>query len=84
MDSRSRQSRVDALLSGTTTTAADPRAILRDHSGYPRSICRHPTSDPETGRFRTVMSVVIEPQEGRLHVSRGNPCERPYETYALS
>jgi hypothetical protein len=29
------------------------------------------------------MSVVIEPREGRMQVSRGNPCERPYETYQL-
>jgi isopenicillin-N N-acyltransferase-like protein len=79
IESRARLARVDALLA----SSPDTTAVLRDHAGHPRSICRHPNPDPATGGWRTTMSVVIEPRDGRMHVSRGNPCERPYETYEL-
>jgi isopenicillin-N N-acyltransferase-like protein len=56
IESRSRQARVDTLLAGSTLLSPDP-AILRDHDGYPRSICRHPNTDPGTGHWRTVTAV---------------------------
>ena len=60
------------------------KMALQDHEGHPRSICRHPNGDPQTGYWQTVFSVIIEPDRRRMHVSRGTPCERPYETYELS
>ncbi len=60
------------------------KAALQDHEGYPRSICRHANEDPQTGEWQTVFSVIIEPDQQRMHVSRGTPCEHPYETYELS
>jgi isopenicillin-N N-acyltransferase-like protein len=59
------------------------RRVLSDHDGYPTSICRHPNPDPATGWQRSVVSMIVEPAEGRMYLSRGNPCERPYETYEL-
>ena len=56
---------------------------LRDHADYPRSICRHANHDPETGFWQTVFSVIIEPQAGRMLVTRGTPCDHAYEEYRL-
>ena len=59
------------------------KQLLSDHHGYPTSICRHPNPDPAIGWQRSVVSVVLEPAVGRMHLSRGNPCESPYEVYLL-
>lgn len=59
------------------------KRILSDHDGYPTSICRHPNSDSATGWQRSVVSMIVEPQAGRMHLSRGNPCENLYELYEL-
>ncbi len=62
---------------------ADAKAILSDHDGFPTSICRHPNDDPATGWQRSVVSIILEPGERRMHVSSGNPCENAYETYLM-
>lgn len=68
-------------------TVDDLKEILRDHNGHPVGICRHPHSGiddpilPSSGR--TVASLIAEPDRGRLHVARGNPCEASYVTYSL-
>jgi isopenicillin-N N-acyltransferase-like protein len=86
MQSCERQRRMDELLS----TAAHPfsleqlQSVLSDHDEYPTSICRHPNEDPTTGYCRSVFSVIMEVDEGRMHVSRGNPCDTPYQTYRLN
>jgi isopenicillin-N N-acyltransferase-like protein len=59
------------------------KQLLSDHEGYPTSICRHPNDDPTIGWQRSVVSVILEPSLGRMHLSRGNPCENPYEIYEL-
>jgi isopenicillin-N N-acyltransferase-like protein len=61
----------------------DARAILSDHDGFPTSICRHPNDDPATGWQRSVISIILEPGERRMHVSNGNPCENEYDTYLM-
>ena len=60
------------------------KAALSDHQNHPTSICRHPNDDPTTGYWATAFSVIIETDAGRMHVSRNNPCQNPYETYALN
>lgn len=61
--------------------------VLADHDGSPTSICRHPHSGPDhssvSARGRTTASLIAEPAQGRLHVSRGNPCQTAYATYRL-
>jgi isopenicillin-N N-acyltransferase-like protein len=59
------------------------KKILSDHEGHPTSICRHPNDDPATGWQRSVVSMIVEPGPGRMHLSRGNPCENTYELYEL-
>lgn len=76
-----------ATILGREPGAADVdtvKRILSDHEGHPTSICRHPNDDPATGYQRSVVSMIVEPAAGRMHLSRGNPCEAPYETYQLS
>lgn len=81
-----RLGRSEALLSEIDGAVSfdDLKRILSDHDGFPRSICRHPNDDPETGFWRSVVSMIMEPSEGRMHLTRGNPCERPYEVYTLN
>ena len=60
------------------------KAALSDHEDHPTSICRHPNDHPTTGYWATAFSVIIETDSGRMHVSKNNPCQNPYETYALN
>ena len=80
-----RKLRIDSLLDQTEAPIGVEhiKQALRDHDGHPRSICRHPNDDPQTGFWSTVFSVIIEPAARRMHVSRGTPCDRPYEIYSM-
>lgn len=79
-----RKARAEAMLGSDHTTTLDQiKRLLSDHDGYPTSICRHPNAEPTIGWQRSVVSVVLEPALGRMHLSRGNPCENPYEIYEL-
>lgn len=87
IQSHARQRRIDELLDSRGNGAVSVAAVqgmLRDHQSHPRSICRHANDDPGTGFWQTVFSVVMEPEAGRLHISRGTPCDHPYETYCLA
>ena len=86
IQSRARKVRIGHLLNQMHRPFALEalKTALRDHENHPRSICRHPNADAGTGYWATVFSVLIEADAGRMHVSRGNPCEQPYETYVLN
>jgi isopenicillin-N N-acyltransferase-like protein len=81
-----RKTRGEAIIgsSDSPVTVAQIQQLLSDHDGYPTSICRHPNDDPATGWQRTVVSVIVEPAAGRMYLTRGNPCENPYEVYHLA
>ncbi len=86
-----RKSRAEELLTQITGSANnskvsvdDVKSILSDRQGYPTSINRYPNDDPATGWQRSVVSLVVEPDAGRMHVSRGNPGDNPYEQYDLN
>ncbi|MFW6195123.1 MAG: C45 family autoproteolytic acyltransferase/hydrolase [Chloroflexota bacterium] len=68
---------------GLPVAPAAFETILSDHEGFPRSICRHPNDDERTGHLRSVVSLIMESDHCRMLVSRGNPCERPYEEYRM-
>ncbi len=53
------------------------KKILADHDGAPTAICRH---EP---KVITIASMIAEPDQGRLHVAAGNPCEQDFVTYSL-
>jgi isopenicillin-N N-acyltransferase-like protein len=80
-----RKARAEWLLGSESrpVSLAQIKTLLSDHQGCPTSICRHPNADPAIGWQRSVVSVILEPAAGRMHLSRGNPCENPYELYQL-
>jgi isopenicillin-N N-acyltransferase-like protein len=86
IESGPRLRRIGLLLGQATgpLRLEDMQEALRDHENHPKSICRHPNDHPVNGFWTSVLSVIVEPQAGRLHVSRGNPCQHPYETYSLN
>lgn len=85
IESGPRYDRVEQLLgSERRVSMAQIRAVLCDHDRHPYSICRHANDHPQTGFWTSVFSVVIEADRGRMHISRGNPCAAPYETYSLN
>lgn len=80
-----RKGRAEALLEEEPgkATVETLKRILSDHDGFPTSICRHPNPDPATGWQRSVVSMIVEPELGRMRLSRGNPCENAFEVYEL-
>lgn len=84
IESSPRLRRISHLLGSERLTVEQAKAALRDHDNHPHSICRHANEDPATGFWVSVFSVVIEAATGRMHASRGNPCENDYETYQLN
>jgi isopenicillin-N N-acyltransferase-like protein len=85
IQSHTRMRRIERLMEngGRKPGVEQIKRALADHEGHPLSICRHANEDPVTGFWQTVFSVIIEPQERRMQISRGTPCEKPYETYVL-
>lgn len=83
--SHPRKARIDELLNASTNgfSIEDIKTALRDHQGHPRSICRHVNDDEATGFWKTVFSVIIDPEQNSMYVTRGTPCDAPFETYQL-
>ncbi len=83
IQSHSRQCRIDELLAndGTPLTIETIQAALSDHRDHPRSICRHASNDPDTGFWQTVFSIIIDPDNREMHITRGTPCDHPWERY---
>lgn len=86
IESIPRKCRIDELLAAASRPIARDQleSALSDHDNHPRSICRHPNDHPATGWWQSVFSILIEADHGRMHISRGNPCQNPYETYELN
>lgn len=84
--SYSRKQRIDQLLDGSDQSMdlEQVKSLLRDHENFPGSICRHAGDDPVCGFWETVFAIIIEPDQRRLHISRGTPCEHPFEVYELT
>jgi isopenicillin-N N-acyltransferase-like protein len=67
--------------------AADSEAVreliaetLRDHVGFPMSVCSHPDPGaPALRRSKTTMSSIVDLTTGEYRVASGNPCESHYE-----
>jgi len=83
IQSHDRKGRIDHLIASADASLESVQDMLRDHEGYPRSICRHANDDPVHGFWETVFALVIEPSERRMHISRGTPCHHPFEMYEL-
>ena len=78
IESVPRHQRIEQLLGPERLVSmAQVQEALRDHDRHPYSICRHVNDHPQTGFWASVFSVVIEADQGRMHISRGNPCAAP-------
>ncbi len=65
-------------------TVEDLQGFLRDHRGWPYSICHHPDpAEPPEERYATVISAVMDLHARTLHLSDGPPCVNAYERFAL-
>ena len=62
-------------------TAQKMQGIMSDHENHPASICRHSIEGDSVGK--TVACLLAEPQAGRFHVCRGNPCAGGFVTYEV-
>jgi isopenicillin-N N-acyltransferase-like protein len=60
------------------------QAILRDHEGEPRCICRHPNMAlARIDRGESICGVVIDLGRGVMHVAPDLPCTVPFTPVAL-
>jgi isopenicillin-N N-acyltransferase-like protein len=82
-DSFGRQERMTELLQSHLGQIGveEMKAFLSDHVHHPCSICRH--EEPGPGKMVTMAGLIAEPQFGRLHVSRGNPCGGDWACYSV-
>jgi len=64
-------------------TVADIQATLRDHFGYPRSICRHPHDYPGADPTMTISSQIFDPVNDVVYIATGQPCEAEYRQVSL-
>jgi isopenicillin-N N-acyltransferase-like protein len=83
--SRLRQARLERLLAAPRPLSRpDLEAALRDHEGYPYSVCFHidPAEPPEE-YYESVTSVIMDLNLLTLALSDGPPCQAEYVTYSL-
>jgi isopenicillin-N N-acyltransferase-like protein len=78
-DSLRRQSSAEAVFRDRVDVEGAAE-LLRDHEGYPSSVCAHEEEgvEPEAD-YVTVASLIMRPAEGELLLTRGNPCDAGYE-----
>jgi len=75
---------LEEAIESRTVSQEDIQSVLRDHYSYPNGICRHVDErDPEHDRICSVYSIVMELNDGRFSIARGQPCEHEYETVYL-
>ncbi len=65
-------------------TIEDVMGMLRDHAGYPSSICDHEEMrDPEVERDATNFGVIMDLSENCMYLAPGNPCENEFEKHYI-
>ena len=65
-------------------TAESMMEILSDHNNFPNSICRHPDpASPGALVNKTLASVIMVPEDRKMFIAYGNPCQSEYMEYGL-
>ncbi|MFQ5871895.1 MAG: C45 family autoproteolytic acyltransferase/hydrolase [Candidatus Geothermarchaeales archaeon] len=88
-NSLDRRGRIEELLrrairEGSKPGVADLQTMLRDHEGYPDSICRHSNATlPEDERHQTVTSVIMDLHAKKLWTTRSMPCQSSYRSLSV-
>jgi isopenicillin-N N-acyltransferase-like protein len=81
-----RLARLRELVSGShgSLTPGVMMTLLSDHRGRPHSVCAHvDTASLGPVPAETIASVIMVPDEGRMLVAAGTPCEREYAEYGV-
>jgi isopenicillin-N N-acyltransferase-like protein len=83
--SYSRLARMSALLGAhRPIDLVDLEAALRDHDGYPDSVCRHVhPDDPPEEQCSTVTSAIMDLDALSLRLTDGPPCQHLYQAFSL-
>ena len=62
------------------------KQFFQDHSNYPNAICRHQNPKgllPIARTFKTLISIISCPEDQKIWVAAGNPCETEYIEYRM-
>ena len=70
------------LESALAARGTDAEEMLRDHEGFPNSICVH--NDGNERDLETVAGVVMVPRSRELRIAFGHPCQSEFRTYFAS
>lgn len=63
-------------------TVDDVMRMLRDHAGYPQSICDHENmKDPLVKRDATNFGIIMDLTDNCIYLAHGNPCENTFEKH---
>jgi isopenicillin-N N-acyltransferase-like protein len=83
---RLRYARVTKLLSEAgKLDLSGVQKILTDHDDYPYSLCRHPDEAfPPEEHYQSVVSVMMDLHQKKLHIAPGPPCQHQYQTLTLN
>ena len=83
-----RACRASKLVAEGAVSVERMKAVLSDHGNRPESICRHHRDQPEDAPkavvLETIASVVMDLDEGVLHIAEGPPCQTQYTEHRLS
>ena len=90
LDGRESPHRQDSAQRSLADADIDVTAIeraLQAHAGPDRgegSVCSHgdAAAVPEAD-YVTIAGIVMDPGDATMHITHGNPCETPFESYAL-
>lgn len=65
-------------------TIGDVMNMLRDHAGYPYSICDHENmKDALVNRDATNFGIIMDLTDNCMYLAPGNPCESEFEKYCI-
>jgi isopenicillin-N N-acyltransferase like protein len=64
-------------------TVEDIKDALKDHHGYPQSVCRHPDPEAQTNGY-TLVSSVMDLTARRMWTAPGPACVGTYTEYGFS
>ena len=65
-------------------TIEDVMSMLRDHAGYPYSICDHENmKDALVNRDATNFGIIMDLTENCMYLAPGNPCESEFEKHYI-
>ncbi len=65
-------------------TVEDIQEALRDHAGYPLSVCRHVDADRGNAGSASIASIVMDVGNRTVYVASGPPCSHEYRAVTVT